>query len=309
VDLHHAPHARFAMPAIKPNEVKNKSKRTQFLTREREEKAASRKRRREGEAAAAGGTRPKQAPRTVEGARTADSTLVAPNDAEVLAEEADDEFSRIYSGAEAPKVMVTTSMKPTAGVYPIIGALLDVVPRAFYYRRQKFTLAQISGWAAGKGFTHLVVLGEPRHRAFSLVVSRLPGGPTGCFKFSSPQLPEQIAGFGRRTEHAPELLLNNFSTRLGRRVGRLLGSLFPHKPDFEGRQVVTIHNQRDFIFFRHHRYVFEEEGGKARLQELGPRFTLKTRWLLAGAFNPREGEYEWIHKKGETVDTKKTFAL
>ena len=82
------------MPAIKPNEVKNKSKRTQFLTREREEKAASRKRRREGEAAAAGGTRPKQAPRTVEGARTADSTLVAPNDAEVLAEEADDEFSR-----------------------------------------------------------------------------------------------------------------------------------------------------------------------------------------------------------------------
>ena len=297
------------MPTVAPNDIKNKAKRSQVLTREREEKAVARKRRREGEAVAAGGSRPKQAPRTIEGTRTVDSTLVAPDDAEVLAEEADDEFSRIYAGAEAPKVMVTTAIKPTAAVYPLLGALLDVVPRAFYYRRQKFTLAQISGWAAAKGFSHLVVLGEPRHGHFSLVVSRLPGGPTGCFKFSSPLLTEQIAGFGRRTEHAPELLLNNFATRLGRRVGRLLGSLFPHKPDFSGRQVVTIHNQRDFIFFRHHRYVFEEEGGRARLQELGPRFTLKMRWLLAGAFNPREGEYEWIHKKGETVDTKRTFAL
>lgn len=297
------------MPTVAPNDIKNKVKRTQVLAREREEKAVARKRRREGEAAAAGGSRPKQAPRTIEGLRTADSTLVAPDDAEVLADEADDEFSRIYAGDEAPKVMVTTGIKPTAAVYPLIGALLDFVPRAFYYRRKKFSLAQISGWAASKGFTHLVVLGEPRHRHFSLVVSRLPGGPTGCFKFSSPQLTEQIADFGRRTEHAPELLLNNFATRLGRRVGRLLGSLFPHKPDFAGRQVVTIHNQRDFIFFRHHRYVFKEEGSGVGLQELGPRFTLKTRWLLAGPFNPREGEYEYIRKKGDVVDAKKTFVL
>ena len=297
------------MPKGETNDVGNKLKRTQVLAKEREAKAASRKRRRDEEAAAAGGERPKQAPRTLESTRTADSTVVAPNDAEVLRDEAEDEFARIYAGEEAPKVMVTTGIKPTSSVYPILGALLDFVPRAFYYRRQLFSLAQISGWAAGRGFTHLVVLGEPRHGHFSLVVSRLPGGPTGCFKFSSPMLTEQIEGFGRRTEHAPELLLNNFATRLGRRVGRLLGSLFPHKPDFVGRQVVTIHNQRDFIFFRHHRYEFEEEGGRARLQELGPRFTLKTRWLLAGPFNPREGEYEYIFKKGEVVDAKKTFAL
>ena len=64
-------------------------------------------------------------------------------------------------------------------------------------------------------------------------------------------------------------------------------------PEFQGRQVVTFHNQRDYIFVRHHRYIFETadqpKGGKkgttpseimkARLQELGPRFTLKLRWL------------------------------
>jgi len=40
--------------------------------------------------------------------------------------------------------------------------------------------------------------------------------------------------------------------------------LFPQKPEFKGRRVVTFHNQRDFIFFRHHRYVFEEKKGVRR---------------------------------------------
>lgn len=97
----------------------------------------------------------------------------------------------------------------------------------------------------------------------------------------------------------------------------------------EGRQVVTFHNQRDFIFVRHHRYVYRKEDkvpansavlaakrqkkkeGKdstvqlptttettrARLQELGPRFTLKLKWLQEGTFNTEFGEYEWVHKR------------
>ncbi|KAI9090228.1 hypothetical protein K1719_028774 [Acacia pycnantha] len=32
---------------------------------------------------------------------------------------------------------------------------------------------------------------------------------------------------------------------------RLIHSLFPQDPEFKGRQVVTCHNLRDFIFFRH----------------------------------------------------------
>lgn len=47
--------------------------------------------------------------------------------------------------------------------------------------------------------------------------------------------------------------MNNFNTRLGLRIGRMLSSLVPYDPDFKGRRVITFHNQRDFIFFRHHR--------------------------------------------------------
>ena len=35
----------------------------------------------------------------------------------------------------------------------------------------------------------------------------------------------------------------------------MIQSLFPQAPNFGGRRVVTFHNQRDFIFFRHHRSV------------------------------------------------------
>lgn len=38
---------------------------------------------------------------------------------------------------------------------------------------------------------------------------------------------------------------------------RIIQSLFPQEPNFRGRRVVTFHNQRDYIFFRHHRYALD----------------------------------------------------
>ena len=67
-------------------------------------------------------------------------------------------------------------------------------------------------------------------------------------RVSSQSLAAQ--GHGRPTSHKPELILNNFDTMLGRRVGRLFASLFCQDPNFRGRRVVTFHNQRDYIFFR-----------------------------------------------------------
>jgi ribosome production factor 1 len=48
---------------------------------------------------------------------------------------------------------------------------------------------------------------------------------------------------------------------------------------------------------------------KVRLQELGPRFTLKLRWLLAGTFDPSGGEYEWMHKRHDMDTTRRKFHL
>lgn len=56
------------------------------------------------------------------------------------------------------------------------------------------------------------------------------------------------------TKHRPEVILNNFSTHLGNTVSRMLAALFHYEPEFKGRRAVTFHNQRDYIFFRHHRF-------------------------------------------------------
>jgi ribosome production factor 1 len=48
---------------------------------------------------------------------------------------------------------------------------------------------------------------------------------------------------------------------------------------------------------------------KARLQELGPRFTMKMRWLQEGTFDTHHGEYEWFHKRKEMDTTRRKFHL
>ena len=62
---------------------------------------------------------------------------------------------------------------------------------------------------------------------------------------------------------------------------------------------------------RHHRYIYrkEKEKTRARLQELGPRFTLKLQWLQEGVFDREDGEYEWVLKRGEMEADKKKFQL
>ncbi len=75
--------------------------------------------------------------------------------------------------------------------------------------------------------------------------------------------------------------------------------------------MVTFHNQRDYIFVRHHRYVYKKNEDKlrAKLQELGPRFTLKLKYLQEGTFDTETGEFEWILKPGIVKGSKKKFFL
>jgi len=134
----------------------------------------------------------------------------------------------------------------------------------------------------------------------------LPNGPTALFKLSSVKLRKDIEGYGNPTGHKPEITLNNFNTRLGHTIGRMFGSLFPQQPEFKGRSVVTFHNQRDYIFVRHHRYIFESKE-KVRLQELGPKFCLKLKSLQRGTFDSKTGEYEWYFRSKMASSRRKFF--
>jgi ribosome production factor 1 len=304
--------------------IKNKQMRQEFLAKQRHEKAKAKrkvkdkkKREREqmereeeqgdkdvvvGDSSAPKRQRrvlPKGVPKTVENMRVYDEQLVRGDDQEVLREMATDEFSSFFDRGDAkPKVMLTSSIRPCATTKRFMSELTHVIPGARWFHRRTFDIKMIVKGAIDRRYTDILLVNEDQKAMNMLVHIHLPCGPSAYYALSSVTFERQLRGRGRATKHAPELILNNFNTRLAHTVGRMLSSLFPKAPEFHGRRVVTFHCQRDFVFFRHHRYIFDDDK-TARLQECGPRFTLKLRRIQRGLFDPQNAEWIWIWKPKE----------
>ncbi|TPX45044.1 hypothetical protein SeMB42_g00980 [Synchytrium endobioticum] len=248
----------------------------------------------------------KNVPRTIENTREYDETIVG-DDEEVFQEEGIDELASYFNGTAKPKIMVTTNRRATADMYEFVNELITIFPDAQFVKREsQFELKKVVEIAREREFTDMIVVHEDNKTPNGLMLIHLPDGPTAYFKLTSIKLNKEIAGHGRVAAHNPELILNNFSTRLGHTVGRMLAALFPHVPEFQYRQVATFHNQRDFIFFRRHRYIFQD-GKRVDLQEVGPRFTLKLQWLQKGTFDTKYGDYEWVFKPKMQTSRRRFF--
>lgn len=239
---------------------------------------------------------------------------------EMKEQEAASEVDEDEDPSAPPALLITTSMPssstsphleslnsrshPSAKTREFVDELLSVFPGAEYRPRSKAQgvgLGKICGWARERRFDAVLVVNESHKAPFALTVIQLPYGPTGVFRLTSILSGAEIYGKARPTPHTPELILNNFTTVLGHRVGTVLQSLFPKIPQLEGRQVVTCHNQRDYIFFRRHRYMFKN-AEKTALQEIGPRFTLKLHSLKEGL---PKGAGVWDGKYGEEYELTK----
>lgn len=231
------------------------------------------------------------------------------------------------SSPPEPKILITTSINST--LHQEAAVLTSLFPHSKYIRRSshrygyKFSVREISQFASKHGYTAVVVLEEDQKKPAGMTIVHLPVGPTFHFTISNWYTSKSIPGHGRATSHVPELILNNFTTPLGLLTAHLFRSLFPATPDLQGRQVLTLHNQRDYIFLRRHRYVFREKretekavvgadgreiegavkGIRAGLQELGPRLTLKLRRVDKGIQRRSGQDWEWKSRM-EKVRTK-----
>lgn len=234
--------------------------------------------------------------KTIENMRVYDESV----NAEV---EGEDEFVPYFEEGVKPKVLITTNIGAKKASDKFAEMLQEIIPDSTYIQRKpQFTIKHMAQFCTNRDFTDLIILNEDKKAINGITFIHLPDGPTFYFSVSSVVYPEKIPGHGKPTSHVPELVLNNFTTRLGTTVGRLFQALFPQQPDFKGRQVVTLHNQRDFIFFRRHRYMFRNEE-KVGLQELGPQFTLRLKRLQKGI---RE-EVEWEHRPEMDKEKKKFY--
>ncbi|KAF2750099.1 Brix-domain-containing protein [Sporormia fimetaria CBS 119925] len=226
-------------------------------------------------------------------------------------------FPGIFNPPAVPKILVTTSLNSTLHKEAqIIANFLPnstYIPRSAHAHSHKYSVREIAQFASNREYTSLVVLMEDMKKPAGLDVIHLPSGPHFHFTISNWVEGKKLPGHGNPTGHVPELILNNFRTPLGMLTAHLFKSLWPADPQIEGRTVITLHNQRDYIFFRQHRYVFREKKGtekpitgadgkivvpdiKAGLQELGPRFTLKLRRVDRGVQWKSGQEWEWKGK-------------
>jgi ribosome production factor 1 len=220
-----------------------------------------------------------------------------------------------------PKILLTTSLNSTlhneAQLLCTLFPNTVYIPRSAHRYGNKFSLREISKFATNRQYTSVILLKEDAKKPTGLTIVHLPSGPTCHFSIANWVEGKKLPGHGNPTNHYPELILNNFRTPLGLLTARLFLTLFPPQPELQGRQVVTLHNQRDYIFLRRHRYVFRDkreteksvvgpdgkvvegvEGIRAGLQELGPRFTLKLRRVdkgigRAGSEGDDAVQWEW----------------
>ncbi|XP_060572975.1 ribosome production factor 1-like [Ruditapes philippinarum] len=299
------------IPRPNISQIKNKQLRQEMYRKMKQEKRKEKikeKKRKMKEAKESGVEVPKQVPKTIENMRVPDETMVNQEDEEVQLDEAQDEMSSYFNRETTPKILLTTCDRPGPRTNKFCKELKKLIPNTELLYRRGLDLKKIIPQALSKNFTDLIVVNEDRGIPNGLVISRLPDGPTAQFKVSNVKLTTEIKNAGKLSSHQPEVILNNFNTRLGTSVGRMLASVFPHDPEFQGRRAVTFHNQRDFIFVRHHRYVFRN-AKRVGLQELGPRFTMKLRTLQKGSFDSKFGEYEFIHKRHEMDTSRRKFFL
>ena len=196
---------------------------------------------------------PKQVPKTIENMREFDDTLVAPDDEEVKQDEAVDEFASYFRAEREPKILVTTSDYAHSRTLRFCREFMRTVPNSEFKRRKKMSIKRMVVAATERGYTDIIVVNEDRGIPNALLSIHLPNGPTAYFKLSSIKYCKQIRKRSRECNNLrPEVIINNFKTRLGHTMGRMLASWYHYDPEFKGRRVVTFHNQRDYIFFRHH---------------------------------------------------------
>lgn len=290
---------------VKVSAIKCKAKRLDvFFRRKREMKRLQRKRKSE---ACENPEKNHVTPQTTDDKREFSEDFVAEEHEELANEEKFDEFAAHFSGLETPKLLLTTSEKPSRQLFDFLKEIKTVFPNTHYYPRQRFTLQEICQYSKNRGYTAVMVFRESRKKPCELILMKLPNGPTAFFKLSAVKLSAEIHHHGNPTDHYPELILNNFNTKLGRRIARFFASLFPQKPEFKARTSATFHNQRDFIFFRRHRYQFRDNYAEVSLQEIGPRFTLKLQKLVKGPYDPKTAEIEFNARADMYVSRKKMY--
>jgi U3 small nucleolar ribonucleoprotein protein IMP4 len=217
----------------------------------------------------------------------------------------DDEYADV--GWIEPRVCVTTSRDPSSRLKQFVKEVKLLFPNSTRINRGNNRVDELVESAKQAEFSDLVIVQETRGEPDGLVISHLPMGPTAFFSISNAVLRHDLeGGAAPMSEAYPHLILEGFTTELGKRVANILKCLFPVPQKADSKRVITFFNQNDYISFRHHMYT-KTSGVEPQvmLHEVGPRFELKLYQIRLGTLDQTEADNEYVLRPYQNTAAKR----
>lgn len=119
-------------------------------------------------------------------------------------------FPTLFAQPEKePKILITTSINST--LHEQADMLTQLFPNSVYVRRSahrfghKFSIKEISSFAANRNYTTVIVLMEDQKKPTGLDFVHLPDGPMMHFSLTNWIDGRKLPGHGRATNHYPEV--------------------------------------------------------------------------------------------------------
>eukprot|EP00919_Chromeraceae_sp_WS-2016_P028618 GHVR01067747.1.p1 GENE.GHVR01067747.1~~GHVR01067747.1.p1 ORF type:complete len:323 (+),score=65.07 GHVR01067747.1:45-1013(+) len=216
----------------------------------------------------------------------------------------DDEYA--YAGVNDPSIVITTARDPSTRLTQFAKEFKLFVPNSQRINRGNYMITDIIKLCRTNDISDIIILHEHRGNPDGMVVSHLPHGPTAYFSLSDVVLRHDLNDKPKNMSLVyPHLIFDNFTSKLGVRVTKILKYLFPPSAP-RAQRVVSFTNSGDHIHMRNivwsdtrnekKRQPGDPHTGETEhieLTEVGPRFTLKPYKILLGTIEESHAEVEW----------------
>lgn len=206
------------------------------------------------------------------------------------------------------KIVITSIGHLKSETKNFIEDFLFFVPYSKYFQRtHSHTFDDIVTAAKKHDVTDLFIVCQRYRKLRYLLHLKLPNGSASLYRILNFQPVKSLDKPAVSDAVNSEVFFEGFETDLGEKVESSLSSVFSRAENLAARQVITVKNNDDFIFFRKYKYVFLSNSD-VRLQECGPRFTLKLRTFREVLGDKDEEKIKYIYNEfGMNREERKNY--
>ena len=205
-----------------------------------------------------------------------------------------------------PKIIITTSRNPSSNLLKFTKEIKKIFPSAVRLNRGNKFLKSLIEFCLTQQVTDMLLVYETRGIPSSLIISHLPSGPTIFFRLSNI-----VINKSNKKEHIPInfpiLIIQNFTSPLGKRLISVLKNLF-NRPPSSSKNIVMLKGSGNIITCNY--YWFEKRSNfnsNILVHEISPSFDLFPFKITLGTLFEIKQEIEWSINSFINTYKKKSF--